>query len=127
MVWGRRSRAARHVRRARSRGGSRDGLAAKFGGNDGTSWSAGDDIALAGEQRVGDIDRSTRGCEVLCKAPHRWQAIAGPELAICNRGPKMLVDLTIERDAVVAHQYDAAFPRHADHGLVILSLLGPFY
>jgi hypothetical protein len=109
------------VRRASSGGGSRDGLTAKFGGNDGTSRS------LASEQRVGDIDRSTRGCEFLCKAPRRRQATARLKLALCNCGPKMLVDLTIERDAVVAHQHDATFPGHADHGLVTLPQLGSIY
>jgi hypothetical protein len=103
----------------------RYGRTAEFGRNDGAGRPSADNITLAGEHRVSGINRPAGGREFFGEAALGREAIAGPKLTDPDRGPEVLVNLTIERDVVAECDSNAAFPGDASHGLAILPALGP--
>src|SRR5262249_7738575 len=66
------------------------------GGDDGPGRAAGQDVALAGEQAIGEVDGAPRGDELACQASRRRQPLAGRKRPPRDRLAQARVDLAIE-------------------------------
>jgi hypothetical protein len=89
------------------RDAARDGPTVEVRANHGARRSAADHVTLAGKDRIGRVHRAARGTKPFGQAACRWQAIARPQLTGSDRGPDVLVDLTINWNGVVARERKA--------------------
>lgn len=101
------------------------GRNAELGRYDGAGRPATNNVALAGKHSVSGVDRSASSCEFFGELPRRGQAITGLELANCDRGSKVIVDLPVKRDVVAARENDFTLFGQMGHGLVRLREFGP--